>query len=419
MFGSVRGRIFGSSVALFMGATTVLLGSGAAFAADTFLDALSSGEPLADLRLRYETVDQAGLRNDADARALRTRLGYRSGSWQGFSAAFTVENISAFGSEDYNDTINGKTTFPTVADPETTELDTAWIKYTNIPDTVLTYGRQKVVLDNARFVGNVGFRQNQQTFDGLVANNTSLPETNLTYGYIYNVNRIFGDDASLGDLSTRSHLVNVSHTGFKPAKITGYGYFLDIHRVASLSTRTLGLRLTGKYRLLNEGFSLLYAVEYARQNDYADNPASVSLDYKLLEPGVAWNELVVKAGYEVLDGDGATGFSTPLATLHAFQGFTDKFLSTPGNGIEDKYLKANYKIVSSNALKGIMLGAQYHDLNSKSGGAKYGSEWNISVSKSFKTDFGGLGLALKYADYDADTFATDTQKLWLTLSYRY
>ena len=402
------------------GVCAALLAGPSAHAADSLKEALADGKPVADLRLRYETVDQDGLSKDADALTLLTRLGYGTGTWQGWSAAIGVENISALGSEDYNDTINGKSTFPTVADPETTEVDTAWIRYTGLPDTSVTYGRQKVVLDNARFVGNVGFRQNQQTFDGLVLGNSSIPDTKLTYGYIYNVNRIFGDDATLGDLSTRAHLVNVSHEGFKPVKVTGYGYFLDVHRVATLSTRTLGLRLTGSREISKEdNTKFLYAAEYARQNDYADNTASVSLSYMLLEPGLAWHGLVVKAGYEVLEGDGTTGFSTPLATLHAFQGFTDKFLSTPANGIEDKYLKAAWKVPGEGAMKGIKIGAQYHDLEAENGGADYGSEWNASVSKGFKTDFGKLGLALKYADYDADTFATDTQKLWLTLSYKY
>jgi hypothetical protein len=415
----IKSRALVNGFALITGALTVMSLAGSTQAADGLMDALTGGKPVADLRLRYETVDQAGLTKDADALTLRTRLGYGTGTWQGLSAAFAFENISALGSEDYNDTINGKSTFPTVADPETTELDTAWIRYAGLPDTSLTYGRQKVVLDNARFVGNVGFRQNQQTFDGLVASNSSLPDTTLIYGYVYNVNRIFGNDATLGDLSTRTHLVNVSNTSFKPVKITGYGYFLDVHRVASLSTRTFGLRVAGKHDMSDKDVKLLYAVEYARQNDYADNTASVSLSYKLLEPGIAWKGLVVKAGYEVLDGDGTTGFSTPLATLHAFQGFTDKFLSTPANGIEDKYLKASYQLASDNALKGVKLGGQYHQLGAENGGADYGSEWNVSVSKGFKTDFGGLGLGLKYADYDADTFATDTQKLWLTVSYKY
>ena len=411
-------RTLKAGIAMLAG-SVMALGSGPAQAADSLVDALTGGKPVADLRLRYESVDQAGFAKDADALTLRTRVGYGTGTWQGLSAAFAFENISALGSEDYNDTINGKSTFPTIADPETTELDTAWIRYTGLPDTSLTYGRQKVVLDNARFVGNVGFRQNQQTFDGLVAANTSLPETTLIYGYVYNVNRIFGNDATLGDLSTRTHLVNVSNTSFKPVKVTGYGYFLDVHRVASLSTRTLGLRLTGKNDLPAEGFKLLYAAEYARQNDYADNTANVSLDYKLLEPGIAWKGLVVKAGYEVLEGDGTTGFSTPLATLHAFQGFTDKFLSTPANGIEDKYLKASMTFPADSVLKGSKIAAQYHDLDADKGGASYGSEWNVSVSKGDKTDFGKMGVALKYADYDADTQSTDTQKLWLTVSFKY
>jgi hypothetical protein len=416
MSGAIKGYLQFGGLALFAGA---LLVSPEVRAADSLMDAITGGKPVVDLRLRYETVDQAGLSNDADAFTLRSRLGYGTDTWEGLSAAFAIENISDIGSEDYNDTINGKTAFPTVADPETTEVDTAWIRYTGLPDTSVTYGRQKVVLDNARFVGNVGFRQNQQTFDGLVVGNTSLPDTTMIYGYVYNVNRIFGDDATLGDLSTRTHLVNISNQSFKPVKITGYGYFLDVHRVASLSTRTLGLRLTGKRKLSDDGVALLYALEYARQNDYADNTANVGLNYKLLEPGISWKGLVVKAGYEVLDGDGTTGFSTPLATLHAFQGFTDKFLSTPANGIEDKYIKAAFTLPGEGMMKGIKLGAQYHDLDADVGGASYGSEWNASVSKGFKTDYGQFGLALKYADYDADTFATDTQKLWLTLSYRY
>jgi hypothetical protein len=414
-----RSRTVDIGISVLAGALAIAVSVNTAMAADGLMEALTGGKPVADLRLRYETVDQAGLANDADALTLRTRLGYGTGTWQGLSAAVAVENISALGAEDYNDTINGKSTFPTIADPETTELDTAWIRYTGLANTSFTYGRQKVVLDNARFVGNVGFRQNQQTFDGLVASNTSLPDTTLIYGYVYNVNRIFGDDATLGDLSTRTHLVNISNQSFKPVKITGYGYFLDVHRVASLSTRTLGLRLTGKHKLPDDAFKLLYAVEYARQNDYADNTANVGLDYKLLEPGIAWKSLVVKAGYEILEGDGTTGFSTPLATLHAFQGFTDKFLSTPANGIEDKYLKAVLTIPTEGPLKGSKIAAQYHDIEAENGGSNYGSEWNFSVSKGFKTDIGKLGLALKYADYDAKTFATDTQKLWLTLSYKY
>ena len=46
----------------------------------------------------------------------------------------------------------------------------------------------------------------------------------------------------------------------------------------------------------------------------------------------------IGGGYEVLgadDGAALTSFQTPLATLHKFQGWADKFLTTPPNGIRE------------------------------------------------------------------------------------
>ena len=47
-------------------------------------------------------------------------------------------------------------------------------------------------------------------------------------------------------------------------------------------------------------------------------------------------------GIEYLEGNGTIGFSTPLATLHKFQGFADVFLTTPASGITDAYGKLGY-----------------------------------------------------------------------------
>jgi len=49
-------------------------------------------------------------------------------------------------------------------------------------------------------------------------------------------------------------------------------------------------------------------------------------------------------GYEVLEGNGAIGFATPLATLHAFNGWADMFLTTPANGLKDLYFRASYAL---------------------------------------------------------------------------
>jgi len=110
------------------------------------------------------------------------------------------------------------------------------------------------------------------------------------------------------------------------------------------------------------------------------------------------------AGYELLGSDNGVGFSTPLATLHKFQGFSDKFLSTPAEGIQDVYLTVK------GAVSGVNLSATYHDLSSDINDKDYGSEIDLvavySINKNYKT-------LIKLATYSATDHATDTSKLWL------
>ena len=46
-----------------------------------------------------------------------------------------------------------------------------------------------------------------------------------------------------------------------------------------------------------------------------------------------------------------TSFQTLLATLHKFQGWADKFLTTPPNGIRDLYGSAGYTLKKAVGLK--------------------------------------------------------------------
>ena len=68
-----------------------------------------------------------------------------------------------------------------------------------------------------------------------------------------------------------------------------------------------------------------------------------STEYWHLDAGAVVGIYDFGVGWEVLGGDDSTvlneAFQTPLATLHAFQGWADVFLSTPAAGIDDKYLK--------------------------------------------------------------------------------
>ena len=141
-----------------LAALAVALAPGAAFAGSP------EGSFIFENRLRYETVDQDGFANEAEALTLRTRLGVEFPKVGDFQFLVEGESVTAF-VEDYNSTVNGAVTYPVIADPANLEINRAQVTWTGLTDTEVVLGRQRIVLGNARFVGNVGFRQNEQTFD--------------------------------------------------------------------------------------------------------------------------------------------------------------------------------------------------------------------------------------------------------------
>lgn len=378
--------------------------------------AIASGKPWVNIRYRYEYVSQDGFSEDAYASTIRTKLGYKTALWNGFQVAVEGENVAVIGADHYNSTVNGKTTFPTVSDPDDTDLNQLYISYQGLAKTNITVGRQLINLDNQRFIGAVDWRQNDQTFDAATISSQIIDKANLFYGYVRKVNRITGPSATNGAYESDSHLINASYE-FDPAlKIAAYDYALDFDDAASSSSNTYGARLTGKYAL-NSDFSLVYAGEYARQSDYGSNTANYDENYYLIEPGVSWNGFTAKAGYEVLEGNGTSAFQTPLDTLHAFNGWADKFLTTPANGLEDRYGSLAYKVPFGDSwVKGTDLVVAYHDFQAEHTGADYGTEWNASIQQTF---YDRVTLGLKFADYNADTFGADTTKVITTVQFKY
>ena len=167
-----------------------------------YLDA----KPVFDVRYRFERVDQDSVSRNAKANTVRTRAGFETGRFYGFGVGFDVEWIEGIGSEKYNDTINGKTQYPVVADPDDEQINQLFLVSENtIPDTAFKLGRQRIIWDNARFIGNVGFRQNEQTFDAFRGSVTAIPDTMIEYTYLNEVRRIFGTDSPQGDFGLDSH----------------------------------------------------------------------------------------------------------------------------------------------------------------------------------------------------------------------
>ena len=383
-----------------------------AFAEETkseFEAALAATKPIFDVRARLETVEQTGIADDATALTYRLRAGFETGAFRGSKLLVEFDHIDDL-VDDFNSTINGKTMYPVVADPNATELNRLQLTNTSFPDTKITLGRQRIILDNARFVGNVGWRQNEQTYDALRVENSSFGELKIDISYIDQINRIFGDESPVGRWDSESFLINLSHPT-PIGTVTGFAYLLDIEDGSIFSSETYGVRLTGK-REVGSG-SLAYSASVATQGDYADSPVSYEADYLQAEGIYSYKDVNFGVGYERLGGDDMRGFQTPLATLHAFQGWTDKFLATPAAGVEDIYAKAGYKIGDAGFLKGLNVNAFYHDLSADIGGSDYGSEFGLVAAASIDK----VKLTFKYADYNADGFATDTTKFWFQLDF--
>lgn len=380
-----------------------------AFAEDYVGDALKSGKLILDARLRYESVSQDGFANDASGLIMRTRLGYETGDFKGFKFLAEFESTSNVLDEDYNSVKNGNVAYPVIADPDSTELNRAQFTYTGVEDFAVIGGRQRINLGNQRFIGAVGWRQNEQTYDAIVLQNTSLEQATFTYAFIDRVHNVVNSR-----LDTVAHAVNVDVKAGPAGTVSAYGYFLDVEDAPAVSTSTMGVRVHGKYKQDNITFS--WDGEYATQSDYGDNPADVDADFYSINFGAATNGFVGKVGYDVLGGDGTTSFTTPLATLHKWQGFADAFLATPADGIKDLHVTGSWSTKDVGPAKTLKLAAWYHTFEGDTGGVDMGSELDLLVAVGLGN---GWSTSAKYADYSGEGFQADRQKLWLTVGYKY
>lgn len=348
------------------------------------------------MRYRIETVDQDGMKEDATASTLKARVTAKSGNVNGFQAVLEVDVVAAIGNDDYNDaTGEGDTSFPVVADPTGADLNQLYVKYDG-GNWSATAGRQRINHGSQRFVGGVGWRQNEQTFDALRFTAQLAPKFSLDYSYAGEIQRIFGPDGPKADAEGDFHLFNSVWAFSNKHKLAGYAYLLD-YDTASDTNSTYGLDYSGSWG--NTSAHLAVANQSFEQFDANYIAADISQKFA---------KATVTLGYEQLGSDdGLFAFQTPLATGHKFQGFADKFLNTPANGIEDMYLKL------ATSISGVKLALWYHDFSSQEGSIDYGTEWNLVANYKIHPT---TTLSFKFADYNADNFATDTTKFWLMVN---
>lgn len=391
--------------------------AGADEATASLVEALIDGKLDASLRYRYEWVDDDSFSRNANASPMRIRLGYTSARWHGFGLRGELESTQTIGFDDFNEgggNTPDRIEFPIVADPEGTEVNEVYLSWVEGPLTA-RLGRQRINLDNERFVGGVGWRQNEQTYDALSLR-YERGHLDGFYAYVGNVNRIFGDDVPAGDHEQDgTHLLNFGLDTGRAGKLGVYYYLIDNHDAAAFSTATVGARLDGSWRAASQrgqredALELSWLLEVAWQRDAANAPRDYAAGYRHVELGARRKGMSVAIGWERLNGDDDPGeaFRTPLATLHGFQGWADRFLMTPDAGIDDRYVKLGARF------GGIQAGLRYHDFDAEDGSTDFGDELDLHIGRAFLD--GRVRTDAYFARFKGDALA-DVTKAWLMLT---
>ena len=399
-------------VCLLVSMTGMAAESGIESATDKLAQAVRDGTIKLSFRYRFGYMDDGGFDDNAYASTLRTRLSFVPRLNEDWSFLVEFNDVQHVGNDTFNDTRNGKTERPVEPDPRGTDLNQALVRYSGIRNTDIIFGRQRINRFGQRYVGGVDWRQNEQTFDSISAAYGTEGPLRVFYSYVFQVNRVFGPEKGTParELDSKTHLLDAAYSFNQAVNLGGYVYLMDLE-ADSFSNATVGIRLNGKIPV-GEDWKFGYMAEFARQQDYGDNPVSYDADYYWLEANADWRRFGAAIGIEVLGGGdvAGSGFRTPLATLHKFQGWADRFVGVGGtglqSGIEDFYVGATARLLGGKFL------VRYHDFKAQKGSGTLGTEWDASAQWSFARYY---GLLLKMASYDAEDFSVNSTRFWVQM----
>jgi hypothetical protein len=379
------------------------------------------GKITGDFRLRHEFVDQEGFDNNANATTSRLRLGYLTPTYEGLTGFVEGEVIQAIGAERFNDSQNGNTTYPSVSDPDDFALNQLYLNYT-IPGSknAVTVGRQSIVFDNQRFIGWSRFRQNDTVHDA--ARFTLAPTDKLVLDYVYSTgtHRSLGSRVKLGSYDGNINLAHAEYKYSDDLKFSGYGYWLSFDDyIDTLSSRTIGARADWRPK---EGWDSLggiapiATVDFAQQQDLANNPDDYSEYYHWLELGGSKNGYSLTAVYERLGGDGNASVKTPIGTVHSFTGWVDRLDNTPNDGLKDYFLWFKGPIELPYKVQKLGFEIQLHHFESDVDSRTYGQEIDAGLTY---TPVENHSITAKVGHYMADELLTDTTKVWLFYDWKF
>ena len=361
-----------------------------------------------NFRYRMEQVEVDGPLKDAFASTLRSRVTLNSASFSfaeslNIRALVEVDHVGLIGGESYNSTVNGKSQFATIADPDALDLNQAALAIKWNDSSLVTLGRQRINLGDQRFIGGVGWRQNEQTFDGVRLTQNFGKSFQIDIANLHNANRVFGPDGANADLHGSFNLVHSQWKVTSEHVLQGYFYDLDFETLPARSSSTNGIDYRGTSNKLS------WQLSYASQRDAHLAPTNYKTNYSRMELSYPIDVVTIKGIYERLGSDGNFAFQTPFATLHAFNGFADMFLTTPVKGLEERAVQFSLPIGP------VKTSISWHKFYSDGGDTHYGDETDVSFIFDLSKE---IQFLTKLALYNTDKFQNDTNKLWLMMTYQ-
>ncbi|MEO1152147.1 MAG: hypothetical protein AAFW83_14335 [Pseudomonadota bacterium] len=331
-----------------------------------------------------------------------------------------VEGETVFALVDqFDDTTGNAPARPVIADPNTLKLNRAHLQARLSDETFLTVGRHRLSIDDQRFIGPAAFRQNQQTYDGVHLAKRARSGTTVQAGYFNRVNRPLGENNPNGTFRGDSYYLN-TNIDTPLGRFGGFYYALDLEtgppaaRNTHFSSKTIGGRFDGRWH--RDTIGLDVEASYARQSDFADNPLDFATDYWLLGSRLFLDKVRLGLRAEFLGADNGEAFQTPLANRHKFQGAADLFIVTPKTGVRDLEASASYVAGRVGPFTKTNAFIALHRFNAGDGtNIRLGNEIDIGI----RSVFNGVRLSAVYARYKADNFASDTQRVYLTLATQF
>jgi hypothetical protein len=369
----------------------------------------------AEVRPRYNHIEESDRPLVTEGGTLRAVAAWHSAPWHGLR--LTLEGIHAahFGPERFNDDPARFATspYPLLPDPRHTGWNRAHVDYSPIEGVRIRAGRQRLRLDNQRWISDNDFRQVPQLFDGVTVAHDLPANARVTAGHYTRIRDTSGDAQDVK--------LTVLNAAWNPAPghaVAAYGYFHDQPKTANFtgfadnSYRAIGVRAEGTAWRWGR-FDVPYVAELAVQRPHGGGDRRIRAKYWRVGAGLATGAWTVRMDHETRGSNaGQYGMQMPLTDFYGFNGWTLHFFTVPPEGLRDRWATLRY------AVGPLTLYVEGHRFRSDFGALDLGREADVGVTWEAGP---GTHLRLQHARYDPGSGrdAPEIRKTWLTLTWTY